>query len=110
MTTKPRPSKRPKHQDLEPLVLDIVVARKAQQFTQKQLAEMAGVARRTIVLLESGGDCTLSTLRRITIALGLEMHAYTPKHPTLDDVTRENEMLFANRRTSAKAHQGDVNA
>ena len=100
------PTKQSKHQDLDPLVLDIVDARKAQQFTQKQLAEMAGVSRRTVILLESGGDCTLSTLRRITTALGLEMRAYTPKRPTLDDVTRENEMLFATRRTTENRTPG----
>lgn len=88
-----------KHQELDPLVRDFVNARKAQKLTQEQLAAMAGVSRRTIVLIEAGGDCTLGTLRRIATALGLEMQAYKPRLPTLDDMNRENEMLFANRHT-----------
>jgi predicted double-glycine peptidase len=38
-------------------------------------------------------------MRRIANALGLEMQAYKPSLPTLDDLTRENEMLFASRRS-----------
>lgn len=88
-----------KHLTLDPLVQDIVRARKLQKFTQQQLAEMAGLSRRTIVLIESGGDCTLSTLRRIATALGLEIRAYAQELPTLDDVTRENEKLFSELRS-----------
>lgn len=43
---------------------------------------MAGLARRTIVLVESGGDCTLSTLRRLATVLGLQMRANKPAEPT----------------------------
>ena len=100
MRTKIVPNNRSKHLDLDPLVQDIVVARKAQKLTQHQLAEMAGLSRRTIVLIESGGDCTLSTLRRLTTALGLQMQANKPRLPTLDDVTRENEILFSDRHVS----------
>ena len=81
-----------KHQKIDPLVRDLANARKAQKFTQDQLAAMAGVSRRTIVLIEAGGDCTLGTLRRIATALGLEMQAYKPHLPTLEDLTRENEI------------------
>lgn len=88
-----------KHLTLDPLVQDIVCARKLQKFTQQQLAEMAGLSRRTIVLIESGGDCTLSTLRRIATALGLEIRAHAQVLPTLDDVTRENEKLFSELRS-----------
>jgi DNA-binding XRE family transcriptional regulator len=95
------PSHKPtKQRDLDELVRDIIAARKAQKLTQHQLAELAGLSRRTIVLIESGGDCTLSTLRRLTTALGLEMRAHTPRLPTLDDVTRENERLFAQARAT----------
>lgn len=87
--------KQTKYQDLDPLIIDLVAARKAQKLTQQGLADMAGLARRTIVLVESGGDCTLSTLRRLAIALGLQMRANKPRLPTLDDVTRENELLFS---------------
>lgn len=87
-----------KNVDLDPLVQDIVAARRAQKLTQAELANFAGLSRRTIILVESGGDCTLSTLRRIATALGLEMRAHTPQRPTLDDITRENERLFAEMR------------
>ena len=87
-----------KYDNLDPFIQDLVRARKAQHFTQNQLAEMSGVSRRTIVLIESGGDCTLSTLRRITSALDLQMTAQTRYVPTLDDVTRENEALFSSMR------------
>ncbi len=82
----------------DPLIQDIVRARKSQHFTQGQLAEMSGVSRRTIVLIEAGGDCTLSTLHRVTAALGLRLTAQIKHIPTLDDVTRENEALFASTR------------
>ena len=67
--------KQTKYQDLDPLIIDLVAARKAQKLTQQGLADMAGLARRTIVLVESGGDCTLGTLRRLAIALGLQMRS-----------------------------------
>ena len=84
----------------DPLIQDIVRARKSQHFTQGQLAEMSGVSRRTIVLIEAGGDCTLSTLHRVTAALGLRLTAQVKHIPTLDDVTRENEALFASARST----------
>ena len=89
-----------KHKHLAPLIQDLVRARKAQHFTQHQLAEMSGVSRRTIVLIEAGGDCTLSTLSRVASALGLQISAQTRYVPTLDDVTRENEALFSSMRVS----------
>ena len=98
MSPKKSANKAEPHQHIDPLVQDFVRARKEQKLTQQQLATMAGVSRRTIVLIEAGGDCTLGTLRRIANALGLQMQAHTPRLPTLDDLTRENEMLFANRR------------
>lgn len=87
-----------KYQHLDPLVLDLVLARKNQKLTQQRLADMAGVSRRTVVVIEAGGDCTLTTLRRLVTALGLEMQVYKPRLPTLEDMTRENERLFAEQR------------
>ena len=84
----------------DPLIQDIVRARKLQRFSQGQLAEMSGVSRRTIVLIEAGGDCTLSTLHKVPAALGLRLTAQIKHIPTLDDVTRENEALFASARSS----------
>lgn len=100
MNNKLMTSQRTKHEYLAPLIQDLVHARKAQHFTQNQLAQMSGVSRRTVVLIESGGDCTLSTLSRIASALGLQIHAQTRYMPTLDDVTRENEAFFSSMRLS----------
>ena len=88
------------HLDLAPLVQDIIRARKSQRLTQQQLADLAGVSRRTIVLIEAGGDCTLSTLGRMTTALGLQLGAHAQRLPDLDDITRENEILFSKLRSS----------
>ena len=87
---------------LDPLIQDIVLTRQAQRVTQKALAELSGVSRRTIIMIESGGDCTLSTLRRLTAALGLKMSARTQHVPTLDDVTRENDAIFSSMRATKK--------
>lgn len=103
-------TKQSKHPRLDPLIQEIVHTRKSQKFTQSQLAEMSGVARRTIVLIESGGDCTLSTLRRITTALSLEISVYKPQLPNLDDLTRENEKLFSSQHSFKGMNQGDSNA
>ena len=84
----------------DPLIQDIVRARKSQHYTQSQLAEMSGVSRRTIVLIESGGDCTLSTLHRVTAALGLQLTLQARHMPTLDDVTRENDAFFSSLRST----------
>ena len=79
---------------LDPVVRAIVIARREQKVTQAQLAELAGVSRRAIVMIEAGSDCSLSTLRRMTTALGMEIEARTFAPPTLDDVNRENEAAF----------------
>ena len=92
--------KHEKHKHLDPLIQELVHARQAQKFTQQQLADLSGVSRRTIVLIEAGGDCTLSTLRRITTALNLQMNLLTPRWPNLDDVLRENEQLFSSSRSN----------
>ena len=40
---------------VDPLVQDFVNTRKDRKLTQQQLNDMAGVSRRTIVLIEAGG-------------------------------------------------------
>jgi DNA-binding XRE family transcriptional regulator len=40
---------------IDPLVQDFVNNRKDRKLTQQQLNDMAGVSRRTIVLIEAGG-------------------------------------------------------
>jgi DNA-binding XRE family transcriptional regulator len=80
--------------DLDPLVASLVRARKSQSITQATLAQAAGVSRRTLIMIEAGGDCTLSTLRRLYTVLGMDMVARPYTTPTLDDVIRENEALY----------------
>jgi DNA-binding XRE family transcriptional regulator len=41
---------------VDPLISDLVAARKTKKLTQKQLIEMDGLALRTIILVESGVD------------------------------------------------------
>ncbi len=74
--------------------------RKAQRLTQAELSESAGLSRRALVAIEGGGDCTLSTLRRLFHVLDMDIQA-TPvrrKPPTLEDVYAENALLALNNR------------
>jgi len=79
---------------LDPLVAAIVKARKEQKLTQEQIAEAAGLSRRALVMIEAGGDCNLSTLRRLLDAAGLDAQAVVRRMPTLEDVTKENNLEF----------------
>ena len=40
---------------------------------QQEVADKAGISRRSLVSIEAGGDCTLSTLRGLCGALGIEI-------------------------------------
>lgn len=83
---------------MDPLIDTLVAERKRQGVTQEKLATEARLSRRALVSIEAGGDCTLTTLRRLFSALGMDMvavpSAYRP--PTLEDVMAENAALFAN--------------
>lgn len=84
--------------DLDPIVQALVAARKRQGMTLSQTAEAAGLSRRALGMIESGGDCTLSSLRRIFTALGMEFTARPLRRPTLEDLDQENdEALFGDR-------------
>ncbi|MDE6535427.1 MAG: helix-turn-helix domain-containing protein [Muribaculaceae bacterium] len=48
-------------------------ARESQNLTQQQLGERIGVQRARICSIERGANLTLSTLRRIFTALGIEV-------------------------------------
>ena len=78
---------------LDPLVVQILEARKQQGYTQQNLADIAGISRRALAAIETGGDCTLSTLRSLCAALELDIQAHGAsgkEMPTLDEVTEEN--------------------
>jgi len=58
------------------LIAQLAHARKAQQLTQAELAEKAGLSRMTVQRMESGSlDPRLSTLHELARALGLRLVA-----------------------------------
>lgn len=89
----------------DPLINALVKARRDRKFTQAQLADLAGISRRALVAIEGGGDCNVSTLRRLTRALDLELRLvpaeYSP--PTLEDVYAENEAAYRRLREEHKS-------
>lgn len=80
---------------LHPLVCAIVEERRAQKLSQAQLAGLAGLSRRALGQIESGGDCTLSTLTRLHAALGIVTSARRQQRPTLDDLVAENAIAYS---------------
>lgn len=80
----------------DPIALKLRDARKAQHYTQETVALAAGISRSALVAIEAGGDCTLSTLRKLCEVLDLtfNLEASTERAPTLDDVTEENRSRF----------------
>lgn len=82
--------------ELDPIVIALLDARRAHGLTQHQLADAAGISRRTLVLIERGNsDCSLRTLRRLLDAMQLDLTLLKLRRPNLEDATRENERLFA---------------
>lgn len=79
---------------LDPLVAPILKGRKDQKMTQQELADMAGISRRTLILIEQGGDCALSTLRRLYTALGITVQSDVLRPPTLDEQISRNHDEF----------------
>jgi len=89
----------------DPLINALVKARRDRKFTQAQLADLAGISPRALVAIEGGGDCNVSTLRRLARALDLELRLvpaeYSP--PTLEDVYAENEAAYRRLREGHKS-------
>jgi len=75
---------------LYPFVEVIVKTRKNRGLTQAELAAAAGISRRAIVMIEGGGDCTLSTVRRLHAVLDIHMKPTHASRPTLDDMDEQN--------------------
>lgn len=84
---------------VDPLVRELIEARKKQDISQSSLALLSSVSRRAIHHMEAGGDVNLSTLRKLCSALGVEMHVTDAtgeplgharaRRPILDDVVEE---------------------
>lgn len=89
---------------MDPLIETLIRTRKSRKLTQAALAELAGISRRALVVIEGGGDCALSTLQRLFGVMDMELQAvpavYRP--PTLEDVMAENEAMFRERTRKAK--------
>lgn len=80
----------PDLEHLDPLVAVIVQHRRDQKLTQETVASAAGISRRALVMIEAGGDCTLSTLRRLYSALDIDVHVEPHRRPTLEDIDAQN--------------------
>lgn len=85
--------------------------RKAKGWTQERLADVSGVAVRTIQRLESGQDANLETLRLIAGALGVEvgeLFATVEKEETkmvIDTFDTERASQMQRREAEAKAYK-----
>lgn len=77
---------------LDPLVAVVLTRRKELRWSQAKLAEAAGISRRALVMIEKGGDCNLSTLRRLHTCLDITLQACTLQKPTLDDMNAQNAL------------------
>jgi DNA-binding XRE family transcriptional regulator len=83
---KPQPSL----DHLDPLVGVVVAKRKQLHWSQAKLAEIAGISRRALLMIEKGGDCNLSTLRRLHTCLDIVIQIGSAQAPTLDDMNLQN--------------------
>ena len=59
--------------DVQALGEQIRRVRRAQQVTQEELADYAGLSRVSVMKVEKGGDVRLSNLLRLIELLGLEL-------------------------------------
>jgi transcriptional regulator with XRE-family HTH domain len=84
-------------QFLDPIAEQMIRARRTQRLTQEEVATAAGISRRALIMIEAGGDCSLSTLRRIFTVLNMELVAKVNSRPTLEDLDREHSEEFAAR-------------
>ncbi|MGE0331898.1 MAG: helix-turn-helix domain-containing protein [Ramlibacter sp.] len=57
----------------DPLVAVLLQTRKSKGLRQQDVADRAGVSRRSLVSIEGGGDFTVSTLRGLCAALGVDI-------------------------------------
>jgi DNA-binding XRE family transcriptional regulator len=89
MSTQPN-TRRSNQDQLDPLVRVVLAKRKQMRWSQTKLAQAAGISRRALLMIEKGGDCNLSTLRRLHTCLNIEMQAGSTQAPTLDDMNAQN--------------------
>lgn len=69
----------------DPIIVELRSARKLKGLRQQEVADRAGISRRALVSIEAGKDCTLSTLRALAEALGVQIEAKTQVSATAAD-------------------------
>ena len=78
------------------LVAGLVARRRELGYSQESLAAIAGISRRTLAALETGGNCTLATLGQVAQALDVHLviradaTVASNQPPTLDDMFELN--------------------
>jgi len=77
---------------IDPIIAELLRIRKARGLRQQEVADMAGISRRSLVSIEAGGDCTLSTLRRLSAALGVDVE---PRSPSVEAPSEPSALSFA---------------
>lgn len=82
---------------IDPIVAELLRARKLQGLRQQEVADKAGISRRSLVTIEAGGDCTLSTLRGLSAALGVDIEprstaAFAQRQPLARGFATAQEM------------------
>lgn len=73
---------------------------------QEELAERAGVARRTVVSLEARGQCTLGSFVRVVQALGLETQLqdlFKSKAQSIAELEKHSEQSVRKRAPRKQA-------
>jgi transcriptional regulator with XRE-family HTH domain len=60
---------------IDPIIAELRRVRDMRGLRQQEVADMAGISRRALVSIEAGNDCTLSTLRSLCAALGIDLEA-----------------------------------
>jgi transcriptional regulator with XRE-family HTH domain len=82
--------------DIIEIAEQIRAARKQRKMTQAQLADVAGVSRRSVIELEAGRspDPGFISVIRILRAVGLDLRITqaTPGRPTYEDLLAEKEL------------------
>lgn len=78
--------------------------RVAARLTQAEVAELAGVSRKTISSIESDYECgnvTLPILSRVLDVLGAKVDIVSSAPPNLDDLLQENKEIFSGKNDVA---------
>lgn len=79
-------------------VSPLEIVRRARRLSQRELAQLAGVSRETVSLIERGENPTVRTAQRIASALGVTIDAIVSVNdetPALTPGLRDNSVVAA---------------